>query len=59
MDPTPLELLLTSLGEVVTFGFTQIANVFQLVMDTPLLLVAVGFSVFGIVVKYGKKMLRL
>lgn len=59
MDLTPLEQLIADMGAVVSFGFTQIANVFDLVIENPILLVAVGFSVFGIVVKFGKKMMKL
>lgn len=51
--------LLTDIGLVVSEGFSQITNVFTLIIDTPILLIPVGFTVFGIVMKFGKKMLRL
>lgn len=54
-----LQALLGELGSVVQFGFNQITEVFDVVVETPLLLIPVGFSIMGIVVKFGKKFIKL
>lgn len=51
--------LIGDIGLVVAEGFAQITNVFDLIIGQPILLIPVGFTVFGIVMKFGKKLMRL
>ena len=42
--------LLTSLGSVVTAVFGWLPDMFDTIVDTPLLLLAVGISITGVVI---------
>lgn len=45
-----MSALLTSLGSVVTQVFSWLPDMFDTIVDTPLLLLAVGISITGVVI---------
>lgn len=56
--PSAIELLIDDTGLVVASGFSWITKVFTLITSNPLILIPVGFSILGIVIKIGKKFIK-